>query len=111
MTDRNSLMADTMEKLAGCLRSGVNGQLHLEGTVQAITEQVEALRSTPERAEQPAGGLELYVFPSGENSVKRSPEAEAVIAAVRKFLSEEEYAIQPMADALDALDRKHRGVT
>jgi hypothetical protein len=50
---------------------------------QILADEVQRLRSTPERAEQPAGGLPpLYIWHNEtDGEYERSPEAEAVIAA------------------------------
>jgi hypothetical protein len=114
-TDRNSLLADVLEEVALAAESWG----HLEVNLR---KRAQALRSTPERAEQPAGGLELYVkvpIPLAGASVipakdswhyERSPEAEAVIAALmplRDNLRKDGY--RGLVGLINALDRKHRG--
>jgi hypothetical protein len=105
-TDRNSLLADVLEEVALAAESWG----HLEVNLR---KRAQALRSTPERAEQPAGGLELFTQ-HGDISPRfayyRSPEAEAVIAALmplRDNLRKDGY--RGLVGLINALDRKHRG--
>jgi hypothetical protein len=107
MTDRNSLMADMLEELAGLI------EVPHPYRAARFRRRAEALRSTPERAEQPAGGLELFTQ-HGDISPRfayyRSPEAEAVIAALmplRDNLRKDGY--RGLVGLINALDRKHRG--
>jgi hypothetical protein len=127
-TDRNSLLADVLEEVALAAESWG----HLEVNLR---KRAQALRSTPERAEQrrefedvpslhgvvrdhfskaeqPAGGLVLYVaeFCGATGKYQRSPEAEAVIAALmplRDNLRKDGY--RGLVGLINALDRKHRG--
>jgi hypothetical protein len=106
MTDRNSLMADVLDEVAGCVMDDRRFRARLN-------DRIRALRSTPERAEQPAVDTWLYVWRKHPLSLyERSPEAEAVIAALmplRDNLAKDGY--QGLVTLIDALDRKHRGVT
>jgi hypothetical protein len=124
-SSRNSLMADVLDEIADVLDHKPAG----DDSAPHLRARARALRSTPERAnladaliagqreaEQPAGGLRLYtqhhVIPDFSFTYERSHEAEAVIDAIRgarRALVDDGYGY--IVTMLDALDRKHRGVT
>ena len=127
-SSRNSLMADVLDEVAHA------AEIHNSPWLaELLKARAKALRSTLERAEQPAGGLlPLYIWRNEtDGECERSPEAEAVIAAARKWHDADdqvrrahafdggqsadfgtlEQAQLDMSDALAALDRKTGGGT